>query len=482
MTRGLMRFDLCAAAIRRFVVLRERFLSLASLGACALPQPSDGADARPNLVVIVSDDHRADHLGYFNHPEIQTPNLDALARRGTVLREAYVLAAEQGSVCMPARTQLHSGRSLYQWSPNTTIDGVYQKRPAETDPAGWCLGRAFREAGYATLRSGKTANVPTPLNNEFETNIEETGTLMSHFNAGLDFIRAQAGVKPFLLVLEPRVPHAPYEGWDIAPWSALYRDGTNELAAPNISLPPEYLTQHPFMHTRVHEWGPSKGLPHDKSPWTPEAAKEELARYYSSISYLDHAVGLILAELQQKGVLDNTYVIFFGDNGYSISHHGLFEKSDVYQHGGLHVPMLVAGPGIAHRETSAVVYLSDVFPTLCELTGVAIPSRLTGRSFVPVLRGNEENARKVVFSDFKNEQLSVRDGRWKLIRWTEASAWPGTVQLFDLETDPRELNDLSADPAQAQRIADLTALIDSERAAQGAIWPLPINPVPRGRL
>jgi arylsulfatase A-like enzyme len=235
------------------------------------------------------------------------------------------------------------------------------------------------------------------------------------------------------------------------------------------------------MHTRVITAGPSTGKLLDKTPWTPEAAREELARYYSSISYLDHAVGLVIAELKRKGVLNNTHVIFFGDNGFSISHHGLFAKSDVYQNGGLHVPLVIAGPGIAHRETSAVVYLMDVFPTLCELTGVVTPSRVTGRSFVPVLRGDHAKARTIVFSDYINQQLSVRDGRWKLIRWTKESAWPGRMQLFDLEVDPRELNDLSSDPVQAARITRLCALIESERVAQGAIWPLPTHPLPRVR-
>lgn len=417
--------------------------------------------AQPNIVVIVSDDHRADALGHFGHPDLKTPHLDGLARRGVVFRHAYVSGADRSSVCTPARTQLHSGRGLFRWS---------QHRPAETDPAGHALGRAFRAAGYATLRTGKGVNVPSPLNAEFERNVEGSSIpLETHLGNALPFIREHAGRRPFLLVVEPRVPHSPYPSTDR--FRALY-------APDKIALPAEFRTRHPFLRAESEEAAEAakkKGrAPKDPaaSVWTEARARETLAQYYASISFLDDGVGQILAALAETKADANTIVVFLGDNGYSLGHHGRFAKSDVYENGGLHIPLLIAGPGIAPRESRAFVHTIDVFPTLCRLAGFASPARVDGLSLAPILRGEREHVRDVAFTHFRDEQFALRDQRWKLIRYPHH----GRVEFFDLQADPRELRDLSAEPAHAARIADFTARIEREKAAVGYVWPIPAKP------
>ncbi|MBL9199322.1 MAG: sulfatase-like hydrolase/transferase [Opitutaceae bacterium] len=434
----------------RFALL---FAAVVGLVRAANPPP-------PNVVVIVSDDHRADALGHLGHPDLKTPHLDALARRSVVFRHAYVSGADRSSVCTPARTQLHSGRGLFRWS---------QQRPAETDPAGYALGRAFRAAGYATLRTGKGVNVPSPLNAEFERNIEGSSIpLETHLANALPFIREHAGRRPFLLVVEPRVPHSPYPSADR--FRALY-------APDKIALPAEFRSQHPFLRAEADEAAEAqkkKGRAPKESagPWTEARARDALAQYYASISFLDDGVGQIVAALAETKVDANTIVAFLGDNGYSLGHHGRFAKSDVYENGGLHIPLLITGPGIAPRESRAFVHMIDVFPTLCRLAGFAPPARVDGLSLAPILRGEREHVRDVAFTHFRDEQFALRDQRWKLIRYPSH----GRVEFFDLQSDPRELRDLSADPAHAARIADFTARIEREKAAVGYVWPIPASP------
>jgi arylsulfatase A-like enzyme len=418
------------------------FLSALLLAAIAPAAP-------PNIVVIVSDDHRADALGHFGHPDLKTPHLDALARRGVVFRHAYVSGADRSSVCTPARTQLHSGRGLFRWS---------QHRPAETEPAGYALGRAFRAAGYATLRTGKGVNVPSPLNAEFERNVEGSSIpLETHLANALPFIREHAGRRPFLLVVEPRVPHSPYPSTDR--FRALY-------APDKIALPPEFRPRHPFLRAESEEAaeaakkkGREPKQAADAAGWTEARVRETLAQYYASISFLDDGVGQILATLAETKADANTVVVFLGDNGFSLGHHGRFAKSDVYENGGLHIPLLIAGPGIAPRESRAFVHTIDVFPTLCRLAGFAPPARVDGVSLAPILRGEREHGRDVAFTHFRDEQFALRDQRWKLIRYPQH----GRVEFFDLQ----------ADPAHAARIADFTARIEREKTAVGYVWPIP---------
>jgi arylsulfatase A-like enzyme len=395
---------------------------------------------RPNIVVIISDDHRADHLGYFGHPELKTPHLDTLARRSVVFRHAYVQAADRTAVCAPARTGIHSGKTLYHWS---------QHDPASQDPAHYSLGRAFRAAGYATLRSGKGVNVPSSLCAEFERNIEQSSLKLDvHVANGLAFIREHAGRRPFLFVAEPRVPHSPYPATER--FQKLYDPAT-------LRLPPDHRVRHLFL---------------DGEEWLEAKVRETLARYYASLSFLDDGVGQLLAALAETGQSANTIVVFLGDNGYSIGHHGLGAKSDVYEFGGLHVPLLIAGPGIAPRDSPAFVYQTDLLPTLCDLAGVPVPARTDGRSLRPILERRRETVRDVAATFFMDQQFAVRDARWKLIRFPHHRR----QELYDLERDPHELQDLSTDPAHAARLADLTTLLEREKAAVDYRWPLPSTP------
>lgn len=177
------------------------------------------------------------------------------------------------------------------------------------------------------------------------------------------------------------------------------------------------------------------------TPRQPEEIKRHILEYYAMISHLDVQVGRIMDALERSGQLDNTIIVFAGDNGLAVGQHGLMGKQNLYQHS-VNVPLLMAGPGIPRGDsTPALCYLIDLFPTLCDLAGAKVPNGLDGRSLVPVIKREQKTVRNVLHLQYKDLQGAIRKGNTKLIRyWVDGLE---TLQLFDLEQDPREVRNLA---------------------------------------
>jgi arylsulfatase A-like enzyme len=131
-------------------------------------------------------------------------------------------------------------------------------------------------------------------------------------------------------------------------------------------------------------------------------------------------------------------------------------------------PLVFCGPGVPRGRSQALVYLYDILPTVCDLAGVKIPADEDGRSLTPIIAGKETKVRDTLFTAYRDVQRSVRDDRWKLIRYPKIDR----AQLFDLQSDPDEIHDLSSDPAQAERIARLTRLMQEWQNKYGDAAPL----------
>lgn len=146
-----------------------------------------------------------------------------------------------------------------------------------------------------------------------------------------------------------------------------------------IPLPISFLPLHPFDN------GAMTVRDEKLAPWprTPEDTKQQIADYYACITGLDHHLGRIFNALKKGGQWDNTIIIFTGDNGLSLGDHGLFGKQNVYEFGGMHVPCVIAGPGIPKGSSDAFVYLMDLFPTFAELGGATMPEGIEGKVFSP---------------------------------------------------------------------------------------------------
>ncbi len=152
--------------------------------------------------------------------------------------------------------------------------------------------------------------------------------------------------------------------------------------------------------------------------------------------------------MKTNGQWENTIIIFSGDNGLSLGDHGLFGKQNLYEFGGMHVPLVIAGPGIPKGSSEALVYLMDLFPTIAEFACAKIPDGVEGKSLLPILNRKSKKVRKVLYTGYRNVQHSIRDERWKLIRYPIVDR----TQLFDLYNDPHELNNLVYKPKYHEKI------------------------------
>jgi arylsulfatase A-like enzyme len=202
-----------------------------------------------------------------------------------------------------------------------------------------------------------------------------------------------------------------------------------------LRLPANFLPEHPF------DTGMLRGRDEQLAsfPRTPDETRRHIAEYYAMISHLDDAFGRLFAALKETGQLDNTIIVFAGDNGLAVGQHGLMGKQDLYEHS-LRVPLIFAGSGIpAGERRDAFVYLLDIFPTLCDLTGIPTPASVEGRNAFTT-------DRDWMYLACCDGIRGVKNRRHKLIEYRRGT------QLFDLQADPLETTNLAGNAAL---VADL---------------------------
>ena len=435
------------------------------------------ADQRPNILFLFADDMRADTIAALGNPNIKTPNLDRLVRSGLAFNRAYMQGGLNAATCIPSRAMLLSGRSLFRADEKLLRD--------ETWPA------AFGRASYATFMSGKWHNGEDSIAKSFQTaraifaggmadpmkvklrdlSGDKLGPAQAkgkHVCAAfadetIRFLHEHEAAKPFFCYVPFDAPHDPH----IVPeeFPIRYDPAT-------IPLPPNFLPQHP--------WDNGEMIIRDEKllPWprAPEKVRAYLADYYRYVSYLDSQIGRILDALAASPDATNTIVVFSADSGVACGSHGLVGKQNLYEFDSIRVPLIISGPGIvAGQRTDAMCYLFDVLPTLGKVCGVNPPSTSEGREFASILKNPAQPARSELMFAYKNSQRAVRDERWKLIRYPLVNK----TQLFDLQNDPLEMNNLAEKPQQAAKVAELLALLEREQQKFGDAAPLTIaNPKP----
>ena len=418
------------------------------------------AAERPNVLFLLTDDQRPDTIHALGNKTIQTPNLDKLVRRGT----SFSRAVCSNPICTPSRAEILSGCDSFT---NGVGDFGGKLKP---ELVLW--PQAMQQAGYHTGYVGKWHNDGRPIDRGFESTpglysggggkwyepqtdwkgmtvtgyrgwifqsgdgkekypargVGLTPDISEKFaDAAIGFIEEKRD-KPFFLQVNFTAPHDPL----------FLPPGFEEMySAEDIPLPVNYYPQHPFDHGN-YAGRDEVLLPF---PRDPGIVKKTLAVYYAVISHLDQQVGRILDSLEQTGQADNTIIIFSSDHGLGVGSHGIRGKQNMYEHT-INVPLIVAGPGLPEDERkTAQVYLRDLYPTVCELCDIPIPKTVTGKSFAPVLRGENESIHPFAIGYFRDRQRMIRTDRWKLIEYPHL----GRTQLFDMENDPYELRDLSGE-------------------------------------
>lgn len=461
----------------------------------------------PNVIVIYTDDHRYTGVHALGGEAVQTPHIDKLADEGIAFTNMYLMGAFSGATCIPSRAMLHTGRHLFQ------LEGVGYSIPKEHTT----MGEAFMDAGYFAYHVGKwhqdtqslarsfhdgakVSGKPAYLTDQFRmpfsdwkadgqykrescylleydaegkvirrpltkedkrgpTGTEKTGPHVSEVLAdeAVDFIEnGLPKKKPFFMYLAFPTPHDPRQ----APQQ--YKDMYPE---DEIELPASYMHQHPFDNGHIFlrdeqlaEW-----------PRTIQVSQKHLSDYYAIISHLDAQIGRVIAALKANGTYDNTIIILAGDSGLAVGNHGLMGKQNIYDEDGVHVPFIISG-GLVNssdkgRRIDAFSYIHDIFPTVCDLAGVEKPATISGKSLVPVIKGELKENRDHTYHAYRQHQRAYRKGNYKLIEYVRAPdsnrkrgdfvAGSRVTQLFDVSKDPWETFDLAGFPEYQEKIAEL---------------------------
>ena len=448
---------------------------------------SGNSAAAVNVLFLLADDQRWDTIGAYGNERIKTPNLDRLAGESINFYNAYCFGSPHGAVCIPSRAMMHSGQNLFRLN-NLNLDGHRT------------LGELLQAGGYRTFGTGKWHNgsasfirsfdigknvmlggmsnhaeVPLVQLNAGADTFSDT-TTGSHFSsklfadAAIDFLSQHDGVQPFFCYVAFTAPHDP----------RMSPGNFNRMYRPEeMEVPRNFMPQHPFDNgdlmvrdEKLAGW-----------PRTEEVIRSQTAEYYGLISHLDQQIGRILETLQTSGYADNTIVIYASDHGLAMGSHGLLGKQNLYEHS-TKAPLMIRGDGIKPGQSDALVYLHDLFPTILELAEQPIPLANEGQSLVMFFDDDQAPghdrqviARDYLFTSYKDSIRAIRDGRWKLIRYPQVDR----TQLFDLQNDPDEMNNLAAsdDPNHRQLVADLLQQLELEQQRYGDVQPLYVdNPAP----
>ena len=199
--------------------------------------------------------------------------------------------------------------------------------------------------------------------------------------------------RPFFMYLSFSAALWPWE----TPWRWMSRYDANKM-----SLPDNFRGEHPFDNGELGKNGTTTETKYIGFPRNPAEVREIIATYYAMISHLDDGVGRLLEALQRRSLLENTLVIFSSDNGLALGQHGLLSRQDIYE-SGVRVPLVFSGPDVPKSaSTEALIYLCDIFPTVCELIGMPIPDSVTGRSQASVISGRSLQLRDSLVVVYKN--------------------------------------------------------------------------------
>jgi len=399
----------------------RRALTIAFLSLLAVCITVTAAD-RPNVVLIISDDHAWTDYGFLGHEHVRTPNIDRLASEGLTFTRGYVTTA----ICSPSLATLLTGLYPHQHgiTGNDPVKGLAREAWLERFFEHPMLPRLLADAGYLTLHTGKYW-MRKPADAGFTDDMGETGR---HGGRALAIGRetmepvyrfidkAKARNKPFFVWYAPFLPHTPHN-------------------------PPERLLKK-YQHVK-------------------DARTE---KYYAMIEWLDETCGDLLGKLKEKGVDDNTLVLYLADNGWNE-----FGKAFPYENG-VRTPVIARWPGIvkARRDRQHLAGNIDIVPTVLAACGVEVPESLPG---INLLDERALAARKTLFfSNFAHDMVSPDEPEkslwtrscihehWKLIAWRENpprhkpfnQGWrhktgPAMLELFDLASDPHETANLAAE-------------------------------------
>ncbi len=440
-----------------------------------------------NLLILMSDEHNASMMGCAGHPLARTPNLDALAARGTRFVDAYTNCP----ICVPARASFATGRYIHDieyWDNSIAYDG---RVPS------W--GHRLQAASMRVESIGKL---------HYRLEEDPTGFdkqhIPMHITGGVgmiqlsirkqfpDFVpppRNRSAIAEAATVGESEYTQYDRRVADIAtkwlhdaassqePWTLFV-----SFVTPHYPLvaPKEFFDLYPIEQMPDPTFGPGSG--YQSHPWladlllggapNPQDQRRALAAYLGLVSFMDAQVGRVLGALDEAGLRDTTRVLYTSDHGENAGKRGFWGKSNHYQEA-VAIPMIVAGEGVpVNKLSSTPASLIDAYPTVLDGVGLSAKAdNVPGRSLFD-LANRSDDRNRIVFSEYHaagspSASYMLRKGRFKYIYYVGFKP-----ELFDLESDPEEACDLAAGPAYANVLTEfeaaLRAIVDPEDADRRA--------------
>jgi arylsulfatase A-like enzyme len=422
------------------------------------PFVSYAADAkRPNIIFILTDDHRMDALGYAGNPIVKTPALDQLARQGVYFQNAMATTP----ISAASRASILTG--LYERTHGYT----FQQGPLKKPYMEIAYPVVLRQNGYYTGFFGKLGVDYKDADKLFdqadiydraERKKDRTGYFFKKIDKDTvhltrytgyeaqNFLRNIPGDKPFCLSLSFSAPHAQDQAKEQFFWQP-----KSDTLYSKVRIPDPVLKEDKYFNALPKEV--REGF--NRTRWyysydTPEKYQEHYKGYYRMITEIDDEIRDLRKLLEQKGLAENTVIIFMGDNGLFKGERQLAGKWLMYDLS-IRVPMIIFDPREAkHKDVKDMVLNIDVPKTILSLAGVKVPEIYQGESLIPYTKGKKvPNVRKTILFEhlwnFKPIPSSeaVRTEEWKYIRYRTIQA---PEELYHLKTDPLEENNLAGNP------------------------------------
>lgn len=490
---------------------------------------SASAEKQKNVLFIAVDDLKPE-LGCYGNQTVQSPNIDRLASDGTVFLNAHC----QQAVCGPSRVSLLTGYYPDTIGIYGMGGGKYKLR--EMHPDILTLPLHFKNNGYTTIGTGKIfdpRNVEDDWNGPQDAiswteffgwnpfNAKTGGPIVGgHYHnpalkalhdqlqkegkakglKGSDlrsFVRDHGGGpavecvdvpddaykdgaianraleqidvlksrgRPFFLAVGFHKPHLPF----VAPaayWDLYDREALELAPVQHYPEGAPACAETDYIEAREYSGVPQEG------PVSAATQKELIHGYLACVSYIDAQIGKIIDRLKENGLYENTVIVLWGDHGFHLGDKGIWGKHTTYEQA-TRAPLLIVNAGTPSGKSVAPVNFIDIFPTLCELTGLDTPDGLDGKSLVPILHDSEKSVQKYAASIYPHSGywgIAIRTGRYRYVAWYKG--WvkegrcgnryqerPEFTELYDYRADPLERRNLSGDEAYTDIERELAAL------------------------
>jgi N-acetylglucosamine-6-sulfatase len=453
------------------------------------PQPLlriPGAKPR-SVVFILADDHRYDAMGFMGHPIVKTPNMDRIAQNGAHLRNAFVTTA----LCSPSRASILTGLYAHQHKVvdnNTPVPAGTVYFPQYLQRAGyqtgffgkWHMGNddGGPQPGFEKWVSfrGQGTYLPTAEGlNVDGKKVPQKGYISDELtDYAVEWLKARDKSRPFFVYLSHKGVHQ-----DFVP--AERHKGT--LASPRLQ-PPASQTFPPDLEAQRPRW-----VRDQRNSWHgvdyPYNTKLDITEYFQqyaeTLRGVDDSIGRVLDYLKSEGLLESTLVIYMGDNGFAFGEHGLIDKRTAYEES-MRVPMVMQCPELfsGAKTVDHVVANLDIAPTVLAAAGLQPPPHMMGASMLPLAQGRDVPWRQELLYEYYWERnfpqtptvFALRTDRYKFIRYY--GVWD-IDELFDMQADPAEMNNLAAKPEFAQVAQDMSkrmfALMDESKGMNIPLYP-----------